>query len=451
MLKGNRIILPFDVLKHILKHWYRAVIIAIIIAIAFAGYVYLNDKKKTNAQAAHDKKAQEYNLEDFTEDELNQAQNAVDAYEVLCKSQNYYDNSYIQKVDPFAVHRTVLYYRIDMNMAKLPENLVGQEGNLAAALRTEYNYYVSRGDLGTDVAEKLGIDPQYITELISVENEGNVGFNVIFYASDLVPDFSDTIKTVLEEHRAELEKDRNAHILTINNEYDSVLRVDDYYNRQKNSVGDLNNQKNTLNSLLNKLSMEQVAYYNAQTGNDFVYINQETGKEDEAYVSIGKSGLIKKSVIGAIIGVALALVIEMFIFMYSKKVVSESDFTATLGMVLIGNDKNEEDRKVAITKIKNICSKENLKNVIIAGTSEELLKKDIINDLKSEMTDVGISVEVISNFVNDSSKVDKVLKNPNVILAEGVGTSIFPKVMEEADFCENYNINLLGVINCLNK
>ena len=448
MLKGNRIILASDVVKHIRKHWKRFLILTLIITVLYAAYTYLDDYRKVKAQAAADIAAKEYNVNNFTEQELTDVQNAIDAYNLLADTQNYHDNSFIMKVDPYAVNRVIINFRVEIDSSKLPPEQVGQEVNLASALRNEYVAYIAKGDLGTSVAERLGIEPQYITEIISVENEGNSGFNIYLHAIDLIPDFKDNVKICLNEFVRELGENNCPHTLSINEEYETTLRVDDYYNRQKSSINEIIVCTNNVANLFKKLSIEQVAYYNAETGNEAIFYDQETGEEVKRYEEAGLSGLVKKDVIGIAIGFILAILIELFIYMYSKKVVCESDFTITMGMLLLGDNKTDDNKKVVITKIKNMCKQSAIKKLVLVSSEEDIIKSEWVNIIIDSLKNEGIDVCKVADIMEDSLKMDVVLESAAVVLIEGVGKSLLAKVNEEAEFIEDYKIEFLGVVNC---
>ena len=446
MLKNNRIILFSDVLRSILKHFIRVCIVTAVLTVLLSAYFYIQDKRKTAAQANLDAEASHYDLAAFTGDELIQAQNAIDARSVLDDTQKYYDNSYIQKVDPFAVHQTTLYYKVKMDSSRLPENLVGQEGTLEAALRTEYYYYVARGDLGTDVAEVLGIEPQYITELISIENDGNTAFSVICRASDLIPEFADTVCSVLAEHGKELEPSFYAHSLILNDKFETVVRIDDYYNRQRNSTSEINTCTNNLNGLLNKLNMQQVAYYNAETGSDFWFIDQETGKPAERYESLGRSGLIKRAIISLIIAAAFACVFELFLYMYSPRIIAESDYSASLGIDVIGNSGSEESGDLAIVKLRSMCERNKIERLVITSTEPSLLKNGYVSKIKEALENT--EIVILNDPVNASVQLQDLLSTGNAVLLEKIGKSKYSKVREISETCEKNGVKLLGVIDC---
>ncbi len=449
MLKGNRIVLASDVIKHIRKHWKRALIIALVITVLYAAYTYIDDARKVRAQAAADEAAKQVSIEDFTEEELTDVQNAIDAYNLLQDTQTYHDNSYIMKVDPYAVNQVVINFRVEMDSSKLPADQVGQEANLAGVLRNEYVAYINKSDLGTDVAERIGVDPQYITEIISVENEGNIGFNVYLRGIDLVPDFEDSVKICLNKFTQELENgDYYAHSLTVNNEYEATVRIDDYYNRQKSSINEIIACTNNVTNFIKKMTPEQVAYYNAETGSNEVGYDQETGEEIERYESVGMIGLIKKDIIGIVIGIVLAVLIELFIYMYYKKVVTESDFTIAMGMVLLGDNTSEDNKNVVISKIKNICKQNDIKKLALISTEEDILKTDLVDSIKEALSNNEVVVSINADILKSADKIDEVLEASAVVLIEGVGKSVLNKVNEEAEFIEDYKLNLLGVVNC---
>lgn len=447
MLKGNRVILPIDVIKYILKRWYVVIIVAVVVAGLYTGYSYYKDSKAVAAQAQKDAQAKEYDIDDFTEEEFNTVQNAVDAYTTLKNTQNYYDNSYIQKVDPFAVERTTLRIMVEVQPESDDEEDIIEAESTSNLLRNKYYQYVQKGDLGKAIAEKIGVEPQYITEIVGVENEGNTIFSVLLYASDMVPDFSQTAQIVLEEYRKELEINNSKHTLTVTDEFETVLRVDDYYNRQRNSTSEINTCTNNLNNLLNKMSMEQVAYYNEQTGNEFVYLNQETKEPEGRYESIGKVGLIKKAVIGGALGVILSCVIELLKYMYSVKVISETDYIYSLGVTYLGNDKNETEKKLSVEKALNACKKNDVKKIVLSGTNDELLKNKIKMQIKEALDKEGIEVKCIEGIMEDSEKMKELLETGNLLLLEGIGKSKLMKINEVVDLCTDCKVNLLGIIN----
>lgn len=449
MLKGNRIVLASDVIKHIRKHWKRALIIALVITVIYAAYTYIDDARKVRAQAAADEAAKQYDINNFTEEELTEVQNAIDAYNLLQDTQTYHDNSYIMKVDPYVVNNTIINYRVEIDLNNIPIEQVGQETNLAGTLRNEYVSYILKSSLGRDVGERLGISPQYITELIYVENEGNNGFYIYLRATDLVPDFEDAVKICLNNYSKKLvDEGFTEHFLTVNSEYDATFRMDDYYNRQKTSISEILSCTNIVNNLVKDFSKEQLAYYNAETGSDAVCYDQEAGEEIERYESVGITGLIKKDIIGIIIGVIAAVLIELFIYMYSKKVVTESDFTIAMGMVLLGDNTSEDNKNVVISKIRNICKQNNIKKLALISTKEDILKTDLVDSIKEALSNNEVVVSINADILKSADKIDEVLDASAVVLIEGVGKSVLNKVNEEAEFIEDYKLNLLGVVNC---
>ncbi len=448
MLKGNRIVLASDVVKHIRKHWKRALIMALVITVLYAAYTYIDDVRKVKAQAAADEAAKQYDINNFTEEELTEVQNAIDAYNLLQDTQTYHDNSYVMKVDPYAVNHVTINFRVDVDSNKLSPEQAGQETNLESTLRNEYVAYVYKAGLGADAGERLGVDPQYVSELISVENEGNVGFNVTIRAADMLPNAIDAIKICLNKYTEELEEKYCAHSLIVNEEYEATVRIDDYYNRQKSSINEINSCTNNVTNAIKQLSIEQVAYYNAETGSEEAYYDQETGEEVERYESVGITGLIKKDVMGVLIGILLAVVIELFIYMYSKKVECDSDFTITLGMILLGDNKTEDNVKVVVTKIRNMCKQGDIKKLALVSSEENIFKNNLVGQIEEILKNEGVEVSINADIMKDADKIDKVLEASAVVLVEGIGKSLLDKVNEEAEFIEDYKLNLLGVVNC---
>ena len=439
-----RMVSPRDVFEYILPRWYVLLIGAILGCVLMVAYTYYQDKKAIQKEIDD----YSYNVEDFTEEQMIDIQNAIDAKNILDNTQSYYDRSYIQKVDPFAVESKMLYYKVEL--APLPENLAGQEGTYIARLRDEYAMYVSKGTMGEDVAEILDDDSACISELISYDNlgtDGNSCFFITLRAVDRVEGFEDAVVEALTNKGAELTSAYVSHNIRMYDNMSSAIRVDDFYNRQKNSNGEINTCTSNLASMIKKLDTHQVGYYNDQTQDEQLGYNQETGKELEAYEVKNKKDFIKMGAVGGVAGIAAAVMILLFIVMYSKRIISMSDYSVSIGLDVIENLTDNDAVNRATVRVLAGCKKNNISRIAIISTDKALLEDEKIKNMISNMGKSGVEAIILTDVSSDYKELNTLLNIGCAVMAEKKNVSKYNNVLDIYENCKQSNVKLLGVVN----
>ena len=93
------------------------------------------------------------------------------------------------------------------------------------------------------------------------------------------------------------------------------------------------------------------------------------------------------------------------------------------------------------------CKKNELKNLVITGTSDAVLDGDSVKTIKEQLEADGINVNVVKNICINTDAMNACEEAGNVVLIEGVGKSYYKDVEEEISKAQAYNIKILGIVS----
>ena len=124
-----------------------------------------------------------------------------------------------------------------------------------------------------------------------------------------------------------------------------------------------------------------------------------------------------------------------------------TDYTDTLKLRIIANvDSSMKELDVAATKITATCVKQNINEIALISVNEseaESYAKALAGKLKEN----GITAKLLVGFLSDYKVMGELFDAGHCAIIEKLGSSIYSKVGEEVDLCNENNVNIIGLIN----
>lgn len=444
-----------DLIKECIRKIWIIIVAMVVFGILLAGFRYAKDKKNianTTVAESTEKVDVEKIVDDLESDDYNQVMTYVDLTNYRDQNRLYTADAKLMKINPYKVDTVLLQYYVN-----------AEDENTRKDMAAAYLSYISGGSLAADVVENNDLEDSSsdIQELIQcdatglttgtafyTENTNTINMYVYGVDEQEAKDIASYVKESMDAYSQKLSAVA-PHTLTLFEEQYSVTCATKLVSLKNDRFGNLmtyNDRATSYEGLLSDKQKESAQkIVSAQKENDELEDSNETGKtakKDEApKASISKKYLV----VGAFLGLVLAVVIIVLRYMFDPTIKTSKDLQMFYGTNFIGDVAQADGALLAASKIINMCSNRQIKKVLIAGkmaTENEAAIKEVVDAVEKK----GIVADIIGDILTDADAVQTLEAKSNVVLVEAVRKSKYEDFNQEKALCESLDAQLLGYI-----
>lgn len=444
-----------DLIKECIRKIWIIIVAMVVFGILLAGFRYAKDKKNianTTVAESTEKVDVEKIVDDLESDDYNQVMTYVDLTNYRDQNRLYTADAKLMKINPYKVDTVLLQYYVN-----------AEDENTRKDMAAAYLSYISGGSLAADVVENNDLEDSSsdIQELIQcdatglttgtafyTENTNTINMYVYGVDEQDAKDIASYVKESMDAYSQKLSA-VVPHTLTLFEEQYSVTCATKLVSLKNDRFGNLmtyNDRTTSYEGLLSDKQKESAQkIVSAQKENDELEDSNETGKtakKDEApKASISKKYLV----VGAFLGLVLAVVIIVLRYMFDPTIKTSKDLQMFYGTNFIGDVAQADGALLAASKIINMCSNRQIKKVLIAGkmaTENEAAIKEVVDAVEKK----GIVADIIGDILTDADAVQTLEAKSNVVLVEAVRKSKYEDFNQEKALCESLDAQLLGYI-----
>lgn len=444
-----------DLIKECIRKIWIIIVAMVVFGILLAGFRYAKDKKNianTTVAESTEKVDVEKIVDDLERDDYNQVMTYVDLTNYRDQNRLYTADAKLMKINPYKVDTVLLQYYVN-----------AEDENTRKDMAAAYLSYISGGSLAADVVENNDLEDSSsdIQELIQcdatglttgtafyTENTNTINMYVYGVDEQDAKDIASYVKESMDAYSQKLSAVA-PHTLTLFEEQYSVTCATKLVSLKNDRFGNLmtyNDRTTSYEGLLSDKQKESAQkIVSAQKENDELEDSNETGKtakKDEA----SKASISKKYlVVGAFLGLVLAVVIIVLRYMFDPTIKTSKDLQMFYGTNFIGDVAQADGALLAASKIINMCSNRQIKKVLIAGkmaTENEASIKEVVDAVEKK----GIVADIIGDILTDADAVQTLEAKSNVVLVEAVRKSKYEDFNQEKALCESLDAQLLGYI-----
>ena len=459
--RTERVVSVKDIFRYVFRHYIFVLVFAFAGAIVLIGGCYIKSLVQNEENRELTKEDLEKKYGAFTPDERANISYALYSYDRVKEMEQYIEETPYMKIQPQHVLKTTIQYRIELDN----ENELSYEEKIQRLneLVSAYNVYIKDGGAADKIAEESLLKETYsakdINQFLAAGYDSmlevNSTFCVYIEGADVIEGLDDAIKDVLVEYSEN--SDMHKHKLIIINESSITYRDDDIYSFQRYMYTERVSSSDRLKNAISALSGESLDYYNQMVK---IKEAEDSGESDENLLNydnnlkniVSVKTALKYGVFGCVVGIIGAFCVLIFKYIFSSKVVADSDYTATMGMKLLGKISKSNIEKTAYliaTKVKFLCAKSNIKKVAIISSDITCIEKEIQESIQDTMEKMDIQVEIIGAVLDECDEMSRLLNIGNCVLVEKTNVSNYNKVFNLAQFCRENEINNIGVVDII--
>lgn len=444
-----------DLIKECIRKIWIIIVAMVVFGILLAGFRYAKDKKNianTTVAESTEKVDVEKIVDDLESDDYNQVMTYVDLTNYRDQNRLYTADAKLMKINPYKVDTVLLQYYVN-----------AEDENTRKDMAAAYLSYISGGSLAADVVENNDLEDSSsdIQELIQcdatglttgtafyTENTNTINMYVYGVDEQDAKDIASYVKESMDAYSQKLSAVA-PHTLTLFEEQYSVTCATKLVSLKNDRFGNLmtyNDRTTSYEGLLSDKQKESAQkIVSAQKENDELEDSNETGKtakkDETPKASISKKYLV----VGAFLGLVLAVVIIVLKYMFDPTIKTSKDLQMFYGTNFIGDVAQADGALLAASKIINMCSNRQIKKVLIAGkmaAENEAAIKEVVDAVEKK----GIVADIIGDILTDADAVQTLEAKSNVVLVEAVRKSKYEDFNQEKALCESLDAQLLGYI-----
>lgn len=427
-----------ELILDIFAKWKLVLVGAIIVSVLFTIVKYNSDIELYEQQNAAN--SETIDINSFSYEEKKMITNYMYLYDYAEYYEEYSENAYIMKLDPYNVEKIKLQYVVDSEYTF--DFSDKNKNDYTDTLVMIYKDYMMSGDFAKAIASDM--NPNFVLELINVtENiDGNaISLSVIVpegtNSTDIIKNIENTLADVAEE-----KQQYGAHKLVKVNEsktvgYDNEVALKKY--TVKKSISDVKEQAIILSG---KLSGKQIDY-----------IKQLQGITEKKEQAVKPTFNAKNVVVGFVLGIILMVCYYVVASILSGKLQNMDDIRVMFGINVLGTINTtkkayEYEKKLSYmaSRIKVVCRKESIDKLYITSSCmakiDNKVLVDIVETLKKDIKDVSC----IGDLCIEPVALEKAKEMDNVIILEKIGVSHYEDIAEQIKIITENEINIIGAI-----
>lgn len=453
-----------DLLRGICRKWKQAVICALICTLILGGYGWIRGK---DSQAVPDI------LEDteLTEEEEQAVADAVRLENETRALEMYLEHSVLMQMDPYHKSRVVMLYSIDQ----------AKRQKLQAVTESYLNYILNGGAADALKAfDSWQMEKNYMAELISAYQKTyespyqivldsaeyqDMLSESLFYVEITGRDLKEAKKmaadmqSVLEKYSEHVKAVTGSHRLSLVNSVESVTADSGLQLQQHDKKALLSSNRNSLKTVTDAFSKEQMAAYEEAAGVENTKKQIELEEENAGENISGRnSGIVLKYIFLGLAG-GIFLYCCMFscwyIFRDTVKSTEEMKRIYTFpvyGEICLEDRKGKNGKAVSqaaqvLSRIRLSCQKQGITRLCAASDfSFSVSEKECLESIAEQMKNWKIEMTVIENAVTKTALWDEITETGNVLLVCRNGTTTHRMIDEEMNFYMENGIAVAGAV-----
>lgn len=475
-----------DMVADILAHWRGLVIALGLGAVLFGGFGYLKtyrtvqnvEPQQDNTQNEESVQEQIIQLEQRLDDAKEASVLATLADERKYTLQKtYYENSVYMQLDPLQIAQIELIYKIQT--ADGSSN--GQLGALCESLTNSVGLY-------NWVAQKTGLEPGYVMELVSAETipvlnlseeslELTVGTDCVKVTilqgdEESCHTLAEAVKAYISQQQEKFSGQSGEYKLELLSESAGTTINKDILSDQADCEKEIISLQSAIAAEKAGFTEEQKQYYELLTKEE-VEQDGQIVEEKEVTESVVQAPVVSKKEV--ILGAALFAFVYVLMlslgYIFSTRIRVSDDLQKMYGISQIGlvvkesRKKNildkwvdslrcygkrkfsaEQSVELAYAAVKIATVKNGFDSICLMGCNMEAGAEKVCESLRKALEEEQIRVVVLDNVLYDAEAMEKVNAMQGAILVEKAGSTLYNEITSELELLKRQEIPVLGGI-----
>ena len=452
-----------DLMFAVLHKWKGILLLAVIFAVLLGGMKGLS-AYKTQTDAGHIKEVQE-----TYENDLKFYESSKDSYDReienlvdnITKQEEYLENSILMNISPYDVCEAGADLFIKTDYQIMP-GMVYQNADYTDTILQAYQSLLCSNSVLDDVAEKVGVDIQYLQELITVQR-GNmvldgtdfgkftnlITVKVRHSEKKKAQEILDALLEKVEMIQGQINNSIGEHTVTVVNDGMSFF-VDLKLSEQQQT------EKDRLTTLRNSLDTKE---------KEAKELKEPTAPASSV-MAVAKSG-VKYGVLGGVLGGFMSVFFVCVAFLMSDKVYAAKEIRSkfrikVLGVLTAGDKKKAgaidawlnrlegrgsgveatREYELIAANIENLAG--DITTILVTGTVEADKINRVCDGLAENLKNIRIIVG--DNLLRSAETLKKLPECEGVVLVEQSGKSVCGTIGQEIEAIHDLNKTVVGCI-----
>lgn len=447
---SERIIHLDDMLSYIAGQWKRLVVIAFAAGILFGG-IGLYKANKSYKSSLEKKPAAKIEI-NISGMELIKVDTILYLEKMAAKQKEYNDRSILMRINPHEKQTACIKYQFLASEDTALELMESRMEQGAKAYQDVFD--------GAEIYEymktflSLETDEKYIRELIHAKAgpQGILLITVSAPDAGMAQGMREAVKNYLQERNREILKNYKDLNVKVDSEYTAVVSDMELFDTQAAQYNKLCEIQKQIETSWSELPDSAREYLEAarplnwmdkyESGQKF-YKESAGGQEGKKDNRVYKAGAyaVKRMLLFLCIYIACCILKYMFSF----KLVSVDDLQDMYGVKVIDVLSTGDTDRLALTAEKLSASAEDDGRIMLTGSEKEQLASQVIDRLRQELEEKGISVKIGAE-IGDIASIKTVKECNNIILVESIGKSRYSKIKNVLDLVWSLNKDVKGAV-----
>jgi hypothetical protein len=463
-----------DFLWEILRNWRVVGICAIVGAVLLCGYQYVSDLKAAKATPEENVIQQQESLEEMEaalgSQDMDEVLGAVALKKQLDEKCAYVKESELMQINPYEESVVYLHY------------YVGAAGENAASIAAVYQNYIGNGGIDSELVDIVkDSDTLYMIsdeETFTFEEGNRVNSNsfvvrVRGLSQDQCDQLADSVKENLEKYSETLISQLPSHELLLLASISDTVVDQKLANLQDQVACNIKKLNNNLDSVKSNMTGNQLALYVEYTEpkESEPVVDEDAAADSlttEVKVNISKT----KILIGAMIGLVLAVFYCLLRFLFSARLRSAEEIKTLYCTNVLGNVRSklngtysavdrwilrsryhhagelslEEELEIISANIKVACQPVENKKVYLTGSAMAEIPEQLIEKLMQECRERGIILVKGKEICYYADALENLAEIGQVIFIERIRGSFYEEMYQEINLCREHHLPVLGMI-----
>lgn len=466
-----------DFVWEILRNWRLLIICMLAGALLLGGYQYASDLKAARTTPEETTVQQQQTLEEMESalgaQDMDEVLGAVALKKQLDEKSAYASQSLLMQINPYEESVVYLHYYIM------------SENEDAAEMAEVYKNYVLHGEIASELIDiATESDAMYLTsdndtvafDIGSDEKENSFVVRVRGLSADECMEMAREVKNALNQYAMETTSQISAHELFLLQETSQTVVDQGLVKLQNQTALAIKQLNNSLDSVKSNMTGDQLALYKRYTEPQPNEKTESESASDEQNAAVAENVSVRisatKVLIGAIIGLVLAVLWCLLSFLFTAKLRSSEEIKTLYRVNVLGNVRSkvsgkrnafdqwllkrryhhaaelslEEELDLVSANIKVACQLSENKKVYLTGSAMAQIPEACVEKLTQECKERGIILVKGREICYHASALEELAETGQVVFIETIRASFYEEMYKEVACCKEHEIPVLGMI-----